>query len=262
MKILDLSHHFYPGQPHFPGDPDQRTETIATIDDDGFLMHRYCLVGPWGTHIDAPAHFISGGRTLDDIDSSELVLPLVVITFPASGLIGDKEILKHESTHGTIPPESFVALNTGWQWGATGIAPGWSISALQMLHDRSVIAIGHDLPDTDPSLESQHWWLEHDHWQVENMNNLELVPPTGAHIVCAFPVPVAGVSFPLRPIAIVAEPKERVFPSNLASSSESERQNFSAAPVRNSASSDSDSPPGIDNIGDQKNWPLHEREPL
>ena len=205
MKIIDLSHPFQPGQPHFHGDPDQITETVAEINSEGFLMHRYTLVGPWGTHVDAPSHFDQAGRTLDQIPASELVLPLIVIRFTGSTLITVEDLEDHEATHGTLPAGSFVALHTGWEWGAGGTAPGWSIPALELLHRRGVTAIGHDLPDTDPTLEAQSWWLHHDHWQIENLTNLDRVPATGATIVCGFPVPVAGASFPARPLALIPD---------------------------------------------------------
>lgn len=205
MKIVDLSHAFQPGQPRFPGDPDQVTETIADIETDGFLMHRYAIVGPWGTHVDAPSHFDPSGRTLDQLDTAETVLPLYVLSFHTLGLIKEEDILLFEDEHGQIAANSFVAAHTGWIWGAGGTAPGWSIPALEFLHDRGVLAIGHDLPDTDPELHAQSWWLHHDHWQVENLTNLDQVPATGATIVCAFPVPVGGASFPIRPLALIPD---------------------------------------------------------
>lgn len=203
MKVIDLAHPFQPGQPHYPGDPDQVTETIARIEREGFLMHRYQLVGPWGTHVDAPAHFDPSGRTLEDIDVAETVLPLIRISYSGSGLISAVELEDFESAHGTIAAGTFVALHTGWPWGGSGTAPGWSVAALELLHTRGVTAIGHDLPDTDPGLKAQSWWLHHDHWQIENMCNLDLVPATGARIICAWPVPRGGVSFPVRPIALL-----------------------------------------------------------
>ncbi|MEZ5343058.1 MAG: cyclase family protein [Acidimicrobiales bacterium] len=32
-----------------------------------------------GTHIDAPGHFIEGGRTVDELRADELIMPLYVI---------------------------------------------------------------------------------------------------------------------------------------------------------------------------------------
>ncbi|WP_293955142.1 cyclase family protein [uncultured Corynebacterium sp.] len=205
MQVIDLSHPFQPGQPHFPGDPDQIIDTIAKIKADGFLMHRYSLVGPWGTHIDAPSHFDEDGRTLDQIPAADLVLPLLVIRFNDPGLITATHLEQFETAHGPIPAGSFVAAHTGWEWGTQGTAPGWSIPALELLHHRGVTAIGHDLPDTDPSLQAQSWWLHHDHWQIENLTNLEQVPKRGATIVCNFPVPVGGASFPVRPLALIPD---------------------------------------------------------
>lgn len=205
MKVIDLAHPFQPGQPHYPGDPDQVTEQVTDIETDGFLMHRYHLVGPWGTHVDAPSHFDPAGRTLDQITAEELVLPIYTVRFDQPGLVTPEYLLDFEAMHGQFPAGSFVALHTGWVWGAEGIAPGWGIPALELLHHRGVTAIGHDLPDTDPGLEAQSWWLHHDHWQIENLTNLDQVPATGATIVCGFPMPVAGASFPVRPLVLIPD---------------------------------------------------------
>ncbi|NLZ56940.1 MAG: cyclase family protein, partial [Corynebacterium sp.] len=129
----------------------------------------------------------------------------LVIRFNDPGLITATHLEQFETAHGPIPAGSFVAAHTGWEWGTQGTAPGWSIPALELLHHRGVTAIGHDLPDTDPSLQAQSWWLHHDHWQIENLTNLEQVPKRGATIVCNFPVPVGGASFPVRPLALIPD---------------------------------------------------------
>ena len=79
-SFTDLTHAFHPGQPHFPAFPDEARQTLFDIErGDGFTVHRYSIVGQWGTHVDPPSHFIGSGRTLDDIPVREMILPLVVL---------------------------------------------------------------------------------------------------------------------------------------------------------------------------------------
>ena len=79
-SFTDLTHAFHPGQPHFPAFPDEIREPVFDLEKgDGFTAHRYSIIGQWGTHVDPPSHFISGGRTLDQIPVEEMVLPLVVL---------------------------------------------------------------------------------------------------------------------------------------------------------------------------------------
>jgi kynurenine formamidase len=84
-RFIDLTHAFEPGIPHWPGFPDERVKTIywytprkGTLGS-GFYAQEFCHVGQWGTHVDAPAHFAAGGRTVDQIDPKQMLLPLVVL---------------------------------------------------------------------------------------------------------------------------------------------------------------------------------------
>ena len=45
----------------------------------GFFTEIFTHVGQWGTHVDPPAHFIKGLRTVDQISPKEMILALVVI---------------------------------------------------------------------------------------------------------------------------------------------------------------------------------------
>src|ERR1700712_5210852 len=63
-KLVDLTHAFEPGIPHWPGFPEEKRETIYHYDKgkgsmgDGFFAETYTHVGQWGTHVDPPAHFV------------------------------------------------------------------------------------------------------------------------------------------------------------------------------------------------------------
>src|SRR5436189_4531799 len=45
----------------------------------GFFSDLFTHVGQWRTHVDSPAHFVKGLRTVDQIDPKEMILPLVAI---------------------------------------------------------------------------------------------------------------------------------------------------------------------------------------
>src|SRR5437773_8555784 len=94
-KYVDLTHEFAPGIPRWPGFPDETRKTIYWYDPpkdgcaaadkrpdtmgSGFFSELFTHVGQWGTHVDPPAHFVKGLRTVDQIDPKVMILPLVVI---------------------------------------------------------------------------------------------------------------------------------------------------------------------------------------
>lgn len=237
-RMVDLTHAFEPGIPRWPGFPDEKRERIYGYakgegsKGDGFLAELYTLVGQWGTHVDPPAHFVKGSRTVDQIELKEMILPLVVIDAheeaakDADYTLTLTRVQKWEADHGAIPAGSFVALRTDWskRWpdlkkmdnkGADGIAhyPGWSKEALQYLYEeKKVTATGHETTDTDPgtatskddySLET--YVLSTNHYQIEMLANLDQVPEAGAIVIATFPKPKAGSGFPARVFAILPD---------------------------------------------------------
>lgn len=237
-KLVDLTHVFSPGIPHWPGFPEEKRETIYGYEKGqgtmgaGFFAEIYTHVGQWGTHVDPPAHFHKGLRTVDQIELKEMILPLVVIDAHdevaknADYTLTMDRVKKWEADHGQIPAGSFVALRTDWskRWpdaaaienkGDDGVAhfPGWGEAALKFLYqERKITASGHETTDTDPgtatskddySLET--YVLGTNHYQIELLANLDQVPEAGAIVVVSFPKPKGGSGFPARVFAIVPE---------------------------------------------------------
>jgi hypothetical protein len=66
--------HLYP---RWPGLPDETRKTIYRYEKrpdtmgSGFFPELFTHVGQWGTHVDPPAHFVKGLRTVDHIVDSE-----------------------------------------------------------------------------------------------------------------------------------------------------------------------------------------------
>lgn len=207
-RLVDLTRPMSPGQPKFPTDPDLEISVLSPAGTDSFEVLSYRMVGPWGTHVDAPGHAVPGARTLADIAPSELILPLAVIQLVDAPALTADHVRAWEDEHGRVPAGGFVALRTGWTDHDSPDTPGWALDAVELLHTRGVRAIGHDTLNTDPGplvardeYPAQRFWLSHDHWQIEFLTNLDQVPATGATIWASWPVPAGGSSFPARALA-------------------------------------------------------------
>ena len=220
---IDLTHVFHPGIPHYAAFPDEEREVVIDYEE-GFRAHRYSLIGQWGTHVDPPAHFVRGGRTLDEIPVTEMLLELVVLdatvqTRDDPDYAATIDLIDvHEAAHGMIPADSFVALKTGWgsRWpdpdamANSGHTPGWSVDALaRLVESRGVRAIGHEQTDTDPGselaagrVEAERYILQAGRWQIELLANLHRVPERGALILATWPRPHQGTGFPARCVAL------------------------------------------------------------
>jgi len=227
---VDLTHTFGPESPHFAAFADAEFTTLFNHDD-GFFAQRFSFAGQYGTHLDAPIHFVRNKRFLDELDLKELALPLVVIDKSKEAeanhdySISVDDILKFENEHGKIEEGTFVALRTDWskRWpdkeafnnkdaDGNNHAPGWSLEALQFLfQERNIKAVGHETFDTDASIDylkngallGEYYVLEQDTYQVELLKNLDKVPAKGAVIFNIVPKPDKASGFPVRSFAIL-----------------------------------------------------------
>ncbi|MDW7709433.1 MAG: cyclase family protein [Deferrisomatales bacterium] len=79
MRLFDLTHPLGPETPVFPGDEPVRARTNATLDADGFRTTRLELGTHSGTHVDAPAHLLPNGSTIDTLPLELWVGPAVLL---------------------------------------------------------------------------------------------------------------------------------------------------------------------------------------
>jgi kynurenine formamidase len=227
--FVDLTHAFDASIPHFETAIPMQVEEASSYKKNGILINRYHFEGQWGTHVDAPAHFVEGKRFLDQIPVEEMILPLVVIDIHdkvaanPDYILNTNDVLTFEDTFGKIPQGAFVALRTDWskRWpddkamhnkDINGVShtPGWSLDVLSYLYNECMItASGHETIDPDPGIQAketnwacERYILNKNHYQIELLNNLDLCPPRGAIVVCSFPKPKNGVGFPARVFAI------------------------------------------------------------
>jgi kynurenine formamidase len=229
-RFVDLTHAFGPTTPHWKGFGEMKVRTLYTIDKAGFQVDEFCHVGQWGTHIDPPAHFHKGLKTVDQVDLKDMLMPLVVLDVheKVAGnpdyVLNLDDVKAWEGRHGRIPEHAFVAMRTDWskKWpddaamqnrDKAGVAhyPGWSMPVLKLLYEeRKIAASGHETTDTDPGVATtkddytlESWLLGTNHYQIEMLANLDQVPEAGALVMVSFPKPEHGSGFPARVVAIV-----------------------------------------------------------
>jgi arylformamidase len=79
----------------YQGDTQYSRDLIATIKDAGiFDLSKLTLSSHSGTHIDAPAHFIQDGRTIDQFPVETFIIPALVLE------IKDKEAIRSDELEG------------------------------------------------------------------------------------------------------------------------------------------------------------------
>jgi kynurenine formamidase len=234
LQIIDLTHAYSSRTVFWPTSPTKFTlERLAYGKTEGgyfYSANTLCTPEHGGTHLDAPLHFAEGKRSTEQIPLEQLIAPAVVIDVSAAAQrdrdyrLTRQDVLEFEKRHGRIPERTIVLLRTGWSrfWpdakaylgdDTPGDASKLSFpsygpeSAKLLVEERRVGALGIDTASIDYGRSTD--FLVHrlaaaqNVPGLENLTNLDQLPPAGATIV-ALPMKIEGGSGgPLRAVALV-----------------------------------------------------------
>ena len=225
--VVDLTHTMSPEFPTFFGVPGIELQKQFDFKKDGFNLNWWRIVEHAGTHLDAPIHFSENGPTADLIGAGELVVPLAVIDVrkkaesQADYLMSVDDVLNWEKRFKKLPANCCVAMLSGWashvgdaarytgkdaggSFHFPGVAPEL---AEWLLKERNVRGLAVDTLSLDngPSkdFKTHHIWLPAGRWGLENVANLEKLPPSGASLVVGLPKVKGSTGGPVRLIALV-----------------------------------------------------------
>jgi kynurenine formamidase len=220
--IVDLSHVVTPDMPQKPGE--SRTQIFLPHSSDGPTALHLSL--PSTTYLSIPTA-TSSDVTVDRMSPRNLILPAVVLDMrdPAGNdpayLLTVSEIRAWERRYGRIPADSMVILNTGWdnRWdrpdeylnldaNEVPQVPGFSSAAIEfLLHKRQVNGLGIDTPDIGgSSSHAENPAVSHllaEQLLLENLTNLEQLPPTGTNLVISGMKIQSGTGSPVSVLAFV-----------------------------------------------------------
>jgi arylformamidase len=206
---LDLTQHLEEEMARYPGIPQPSFADIARVETDGYAMSEYHLVNHLGTHVDAPAHLIQGGDTLDDIGLERLVTDAVTLDFTGHprGPVTVAGIRPHLEK---IRPGDLVFICSGndRNWGSEAYWTGWCYpdpEASRAIIDRGVSGIGFDGPSADPvdttTFALHRVWLAAGRLIIENLRNLTELPERSRVVVAPMKVRAANGA-PARVLAL------------------------------------------------------------
>jgi arylformamidase len=142
-RLILLSHTIDPAGPAWPGSPGLQIEPVKRIDAGGTsntsLVHLYSHLG---THVDAPRHFISDGKTVADLPIDAFVFDRpAVVDLP----LGDGALVRAEDLDtrlGSIGDADLVIIRSGFESARSDRAryeqrgPGFSVDAARFIRSR------------------------------------------------------------------------------------------------------------------------------
>jgi kynurenine formamidase len=205
--LRDLTHPLTTTFPAFVPGEEAARRTVVTIENDGYYMQEWRIIEHIGTHVDAPGHFVAGGRLAPELKPEELVVPAVVVDIADRAasdpdtVVTVDDLRAFERRHGRIPRGAAVLMDSGWgakvgdpdayrNPDASGTLhfPGFGAEACEwLLERRRIRALGVDTLSIDPGNSTTfdvHLILAGaDRYGLENLANLDRIPRRGATIM-------------------------------------------------------------------------------
>ena len=234
-KIVDLTHSPDENSPYWPSNGNAGLSICPynSIEKDRCYSVNLTMTAGFGTHMDAPRHFVKNGRTIAEIELNRLIGTGVIIdiTEKCSSNVDYEftieDILEFENKFSRIPEESIILLKTGWykyfgdkekyynsnanefsEFINVGVMhfPGFSKEAAEFLvKERNCKGIGIDTLSPDKGSSEIFYvheaLLNNDKFIIENLN-LDGTQDGFCMIIC-LPLKIKGLSeSPVRVLAI------------------------------------------------------------
>ncbi len=208
MPVHDISLPVSESLPVWPGDPPFRLSHPSHLDrGDVMTLSRVEMGAHTGTHVDAPAHFLPGGTTVDALDLGVLIGPAQVVYTPGVDAISAAVL----ETLDLSPSSTRVLFRTRnsdlWNEGEGEFRPdyvGITTAGLRWLVDRGVRLVGIDalsVAPYDETVVAHQLLLAKGVIVVEGLNLTGIAP--GEYLLVCLPLRLNGAeAAPARAVLI------------------------------------------------------------
>lgn len=220
---IDLTHKLHTDIPTWAGTGPEFHHTLEKDHNPdaeySFKKHEIAMKEGVGTHMDAPAHCDIHGKTIDQIPLEDLHVSCVVIDVSSVAhenyIVSAQDIHNFEEQHGVIDERSLVMIHTGWgqfwndkeKYRNKLAFPSISAEAAQVLINRNAVGIGVDTLSPDLGENGRYpvhnLFLKSGRYMIENVANLNQMPPTGA-FASVSPLSIkGGTEAPARIVGLI-----------------------------------------------------------
>lgn len=210
---VDLTHPLKSNITVYPGTPAPAFTPISTIDKDGFAELSITMTTHTGTHMDAPSHILSRGRSLNQFPIDKFIGKGIVLDCSQTSSISLNFI---QSKEAEIKQAAVILFYTGWQykWNTPGYFdefPTLTTEAVEWLLSFHLKALGFDVISVDKmadeALPNHHLLLSQEVLIIENMTNLDQLIGKQFHLYC-IPLNIeASDASPVRAFAQISGPE-------------------------------------------------------
>uniref|UniRef100_A0A131YUH4 Kynurenine formamidase n=1 Tax=Rhipicephalus appendiculatus TaxID=34631 RepID=A0A131YUH4_RHIAP len=215
-RVVDLSFSYNDRTVYW--DEDGRFRINATVQsndvEDWVLLDEFSTPTHGGTHMDAPRHFSKIGWSASEIPLDRLLMvPIALIDVQAeaarnaSYLMPLAEVLRWEAQNGPLPNNCLLLIRSGWskyynnrnafygtdQYGLRHF-PAIEPATVEFLtRQRNLAGVGIETASVDfyGVTRSHHLLAAANVYILENLADLSLVPPVGAHAI-VMPMKIDG----------------------------------------------------------------------
>ncbi len=186
--FIELTHKMEEEMPVYPGTERPVFDKSFTIEKNGFAETQVRMFSHTGTHMDAPAHMVLGGKTLDEYPVEHFIGDAYMLDL-TNGVPGIREL---EADAALIEKSDFIIMKTGWskKWGMESYFndfPVLSEELLDYLLQFDIRGFGVDAISVDPvsttTFDNHMKMFAKECTIVENLKNLDSIPQKNFKII-------------------------------------------------------------------------------